>query len=186
MGDHLVVAVNRQQARFFTLEPVNFPEIESGPRIVELEAFINPDAKVDSRQMYSDSKTGRGTAPQGGPVHGYDDKRDQHLDELRRRFAGRVVAQIRRLAESLKVRTIVVVSSARMRRFVNPDLDLIAKQGYTVHKVSKNMIKFTPQRIQEQLAALGLVPEKKKLAARPTKAAKAAAIRLAASARAPR
>jgi hypothetical protein len=183
MGDHLIVAVNRQQARFFTLEPVDFPELESGPRIVELEALINPEAMVDSRQMYTDSKTGRGTAPQGGPVHGYDDKRDQHLDELRRRFAGSVNAQIRRLAKSLKVRTLVVVYSARMRQFMNPDLDHLSKQGYAIHKVAKNMIKFTPQRIQDQLAGMGLVPEKKRLAARATKAAKAAALRAASSAR---
>ena len=33
MSDYLIVVVNRAQARFFTLEPVEFPELESGPRL---------------------------------------------------------------------------------------------------------------------------------------------------------
>jgi hypothetical protein len=176
MSDHLIVAVNRQQARFFTLQPVRHPHHESGPRIVELEALINPDAMVDSQEMYADSKTGRGTAPQGGPVHGYDDKRDQHLDEVRRRFSGAVVDRIHRTAKANSSRVIIVASSARMRRFLFPQLEPLARQGCEIHKVSKNMLKFTPQRIHDQLASMGLVPEKKRLTAAPRRVAKAAAL----------
>ena len=33
MNQLLIVVVNRGLARFFTLDPVEFPELESGPRI---------------------------------------------------------------------------------------------------------------------------------------------------------
>jgi len=82
MSDYLIVVVNRAQARFFTLEPVEFPELESGPRLTTHTELENPEI-LDSKEMYTDSKTGRGTAPQGGGVHGYDDNRDKHLYELR-------------------------------------------------------------------------------------------------------
>ena len=112
--------------------------------------------------MYADSKTGRGAAPQGGSVHGYDDKRDQHLDELRRRFAVGVLERIRKLAKTERVRTVILASSARMRRFLYPGLDTLTRQGYRIHKLSKNMINFSPQKIHEYLAEDGLVPKQNK------------------------
>jgi len=159
MSDHLIVVVNRQLARFFTIDPVEFPEIESGPRIHEHESLDNPEAMIDARERYTDSKTGRGASPAGGKIHGYEDKRDHHLDELRRRFAGRLVPRIERLAQAQKVYSIIVVPSARMLRFVYPELAILTKKGYSIQKVSKNMINFSPQKIHSHLAELGLVRE---------------------------
>ena len=165
MGEHLIVVVNDEKARLFTLEPVKFPLLESGPRIVELEDLINPETMVGDQERYSDSKTGRGAAPRGGPVHGYDDKREHHLDELRRRFSARAMKEIYRLAKAQHVGTIIVASSASMRQHVHSDLETLSKQGFEVAKVAKNMIKFSPQRIQAHLADMGLVPEQKRAAA---------------------
>ncbi|MBL7181262.1 MAG: host attachment protein, partial [Pseudomonadota bacterium] len=161
MSDYLIVVVNRACARFFTLEPVEFPEIESGPRIVTLAELENPEIK-DAQKMYSDPRTGSRAAPLGGSVHGYEDKRDQHLDELRRRFAVRVLQHLRKLAGDGQVRTVILAASARMRRFLYPDLDPLSRQGYRVHKLSKNMINFSPQKIHEYLAEDGLVPRRKR------------------------
>ncbi len=55
---------------------------------------------IRNEELFSDSKTGRGAAPQGGGVHGYDDKRDQHLDEMRRRFATLVFDNIKEVAKA--------------------------------------------------------------------------------------
>ena len=161
MSDYLIVVVNRACARFFTLEPVEFPELESGPRMITRTEFENPKIR-NAQEMYADSKTGRGAAPQGGSVHGYDDKRDQHLDELRRRFAVGVLERIRKLARTERARTVILASSARMRRFLYPGLDTLTRQGYRIHKLSKNMINFSPQKIHEYLAEDGLVPRQNK------------------------
>jgi hypothetical protein len=165
MSDYLIVVVNREFARFFSLEPVDFPELESGPRILECGELENRECRMAAQDMYADSKTGRGVAPQGGSVHGYDDKRDQHLDELRRRFAGKVMARIRRTAGTGATRTIILAASARMRRFLYADLDDLAKRGPNIHKVSKNMINFSPQKIHDHLAEAGIVPRKKRVPA---------------------
>ncbi|MFZ0241257.1 MAG: host attachment protein [Desulfobacterales bacterium] len=164
MSDYLIVVVNRASARFFTLQPVEFPELESGPRMRTRKELDNPEI-TDYPEMVTDSKTGRGAAPRGGSVHGYDDKRDQHLDELRRRFAVKVLNQIRRLAKAEGARTVILAASSRMRRFLNPDIELLERQGIHVQKLSKNMINFTPQKIHTLLAAEGLVPEKKRISA---------------------
>jgi hypothetical protein len=161
MSDYLIVVVNRAQARFFTLEPVEFPELESGPRLTTHTELENPEIS-DAQEMYTDSKTGRGASPQGGGVHGYDDKRDKNLDELRRRFAVRVLEHIKKLAKAEKVRTVILASSARMRRFLYSDVESLSREGYQVCKVSKNIIKLSPQKIHEYLAENGLVPEQKR------------------------
>ena len=157
--------VNDEKARLFTLKPVRFPALESGPRIVELEDLINPDAMVGDQERYSDSKTGRGTAPQGGPVHGYDDRREQHLGELRRRFSVMVMKEVQKLAKAQRVGTIIMVTATSMGRYVSPELETLAKQGFEVLKVAKNMINFLPQKIHAYLAGMNLVPEQKRLAA---------------------
>jgi hypothetical protein len=165
MGKYLIVVVNDEKARLFALEPVDFPELESGPRIVELEDLINPEAMVGDHERYSDSKTGRGTAPRGGPVHGYDDRREQHFGELRHRFSVMVMKEVQKLAKAQHVRTIIMVTAASMGRYVSPELEILAKQEFKVLKIAKNMINFLPQRIHAYLAAMNLVPEQKRLAA---------------------
>lgn len=161
MSDYLIVVVNRAWARFFTIEPVEFPELESGPRMMNCEKLENTEIR-DVQDMYTDSKTGRGAAPQGGSVHGYDDKRDKHLDELRRRFAMKVLERIQKLAKAEQARTVILAASARMRRFLYTDLDTLTRQGFQIHKISKNIINFSPQKIHEYLADDGLVPKQKK------------------------
>ena len=161
MSDYLIVVVNRAQARFFTLEPVEFPELESGPRLTTHTELENPEI-LDAQEMFTDSKTGRGATPQGRSVHGYDDKRDKHLDELRRRFAVRVLKYIQKLARAERVRMVILAASARMRRFLYPDLETLTREGYRVCKLSKNIINLSPQKIHEYLAEDGLVPKQKR------------------------
>ena len=59
MSDYLIVFVNHTCARFFTFEPVEFPELESGPRLTNRAEIENSGIK-DVQEMYTDSKTGRG------------------------------------------------------------------------------------------------------------------------------
>jgi len=165
MGEYLIVVVDDEKARLFTLEPVKFPKLESGPRLIELQDLINPDARVGDQERYSDSKTGRGAAPRGGPVHGYDDNREHHHDELRRRFSAKLMKEIQKLANARHVGTIIVAASAPMRRHVFPDLETLSKQGFQVSNVAKNLINLAPQEIHAHMAEMGLVPEQKRMAA---------------------
>jgi hypothetical protein len=162
MSDYLIVVVNRVLSRFFTLEPVEFPELESGPRMCPCEEMTNPEI-ADSQELYTDSKTGRGAAPQGGAIHGYEDNRDQHLDEVRRRFAASVIERMHKLARSKKARTIILISSTRMRQFLYPDLETMARDDFQIIKISKNMINFTSNKIHAYLAEEGFVPAQRRM-----------------------
>ena len=161
MSHYLIILVNRSLARFFTLEPVEFPELEPRPKLMACTELENKEIK-DSQEIFADSKTGRGAAPMGGGVHGYEDKRDQHVNELRRRFAINVLDQIQQLANTERSRVIILAASARMRRFLYPMMDTLSRQGYRIHKLSKNIINFSPQKLHEYLAKNGLIHEQKR------------------------
>jgi len=60
MSDYCVIVTGGAYARFFTLEPVEFPELESGPRLVECGKIANPEKEIAGRHLYTDSKMGRG------------------------------------------------------------------------------------------------------------------------------
>ncbi len=162
MADYLIVVVNRVKARFFTLEQVNYPKHASSPRINETFTLTNPDAMLQPKELYTDVKPGRGSAPKGGSVHGYEDNRSSHMEELRRRFAVKVSARIRSLVKQNDYKTIVVAPSAKMRRFLYPHLDILSLKGPMVYKVSKNMINFSPTKIHNLLSDYGLAPRQKR------------------------
>lgn len=161
MADYLVVIVDRTSARFLTLEPVEFPEYESGPKLVPCHELANPEFLLDARDLYADSKTGRGAAPGGGPVHGFDDKRNQHAVHLTRKFAAQVMTHIIRISNREKIRNIVLIASARMRSLLFPEAERLVRQGYRVIKLSKNMTNFSPQKIHQYLAQAGLIPSQR-------------------------
>jgi hypothetical protein len=46
MSDYCIVIANGVRARFFTLDPVEFPELESGPLLCEGEDQYTADGKI--------------------------------------------------------------------------------------------------------------------------------------------
>jgi len=162
MSEYCVVVSSGARARFFTLEPVDFPELESGPKLIDKGELLNPTKETAGRDLYTDLKTGRSRAPRGGPAHGYDDHRTQHEDEFDRRFARKVAEKARLLAKETRARRIVLAAPARMLGYLRQDLAVIPREGIEVHKVAKDMSKFTPRQIHDHLAKRRLLPAYRK------------------------
>jgi protein required for attachment to host cells len=162
MSDYCVVTTGGAHARFFTLEEVDFPELESGPKLIFRGELLNRDKKTAGRDLFTDSKTGRGRAPRGGPAHGYDDHRLQHEDESDRRFARKVLEKASGLAQANQARHVVLVAPARVLGLFRQDLDLILKHGMEVHELAKDMTKFSPRQIHDHLAKQQLLPAHRK------------------------
>ena len=163
MSDYSVVVVSGAHARFFTLEAVEFPELESGPRLVERGEILSPERKMREVDLYADSKTGRGRAPGGGRPHGYDDHRSQHEEEFGRRFAREILERASKIARNYESHFVVLAAPKRMLGFLRPELDLLVKQGLEVRKFAKDMIKFAPEQIHDHLAKKQYLPERKKI-----------------------
>ena len=92
-----LIVADAARCRFFTLTSADTPNIESTVVLQEVEDLVNPEANASGQQVYSNTKSGRNRAPAGGPAHGYDDHREGHQQELRRRFARTIDQRAARL-----------------------------------------------------------------------------------------
>ena len=158
MTDYCIIVTGGGNSRFFFLESAPFPEIESSPRLVECERLVNPEKGMAERELYTDSKTGRGRAPQGGPAHGYDDHRSQHEEESDRRFAHKVMKEVGRFTKEKQARCVVLVAPARIMGLFRQDLSIIREQGIKVQELTKDMSKFSSRQIHNYLAKEAMVP----------------------------
>ena len=162
MSDYCVIVTGGAHARFFTLEPVEFPELESGPRLIERGELFNPEKEIAGRDLYTDSKMGRSRAPHGGPAHGYDDHRSKHDKEFDRRFAHKVSEKASSIAQANQTRYVILVAPAHMLGLLRQELDIIFKHDVKVHILEKDMTKFPPKKIHDHLAKVQMLPPLKK------------------------
>ena len=161
MSDYCVVSMDGARARFFTLEPARQPAVESGPHLVEAgEDLVNPEAELRGGELWSDTDTGRNTS--AGMAHGYDDHRDQHVEEYRRRFAHRVAEQAVRFAQQNQAKSLVMVAEKQMLGLLRSELQLPAKAGFEVREVAKDLSRLSPEDLQGHLASEGLVPPRQR------------------------
>ncbi len=165
MSEYVVVVADGSRARFFTLEPAEIPEVEGGPNLVEREDLANPELEAHDRDLWSEAKTGRNRAPNGGPAHGYDDHRTQHEAEFERRFARRVAERAAELARANGTRRVVVAAEKRMLGFLRNESGALQKAGLEVREVARDLSKLVPRQIHEHLAREGALPRRRSPAA---------------------
>lgn len=164
MVQYCVVVTNGARARFFTLEPPEYPELESGPNLVEHNQLDNPFREMHGEELWSETKTGRNRAAIGGPAHGYDDHRNQHRDEYERRFASSVADECYRLSQSHKASDVVIVSQKRMLGFLRSAMES-RMNGVRTVEIAKDLSKLSPLQLHEHLARERALPPRRSPAA---------------------
>lgn len=158
MNQYLILVVGGAKVRFFKLEPAEFPELESSPKLVEFDTLTNPEKKASGKEIYSDTKAGRSRAPGGGPSHGYDDHRSHHEVEFDRKFSKKVIEITKKHLKKIDPATLLIVAPSRMIGIMGPELKSFQKKGLNLIRVQKDMTKFPPQEIHDNLAKEGLIP----------------------------
>lgn len=161
MSEYCVVVADGARARFFTLEPVESPDTESGPNLMERKDLVSPEHRVHPGQLWSDAKTGRNRAPGGGQAHGYDDHRTQHAAEFKRRFARSVAQETARLVQTNGAKNVILAAQKRMLGFLRAELGPLLKNGVTVHAIAKDLCKLAPHELHKYLAKETILPPRK-------------------------
>src|SRR3569832_1356310 len=159
MNAYSVVTVDGIRARFFCLEKSALTG--SGACLcwaVQPEALIYSELDRPGRELWTDARSGR--RPAGGhmPGHGVDDHRDQHTDEMRRRFAKQIAEETLKLTERYKPHTLVLAAEKQMLGFLRNALNVPPKASFEVKEVPKDLSRLSPQELQSHLAAEGVLP----------------------------
>ncbi len=162
MAEYCVAVVSEAEAKFFYLKPVEFPELESGPRLEQAGQLSNPEKRLPDREIYTDSKTGRGRAPGKGPAHGYDDHRSKKEEESDRKFGREVLEKAKDLALKAKCRILILVAQPKMLGLLRQDMEILEKDRLKIKECTKDLIKLSPTEIHEHLAKEGLLPPRKR------------------------
>lgn len=160
MNQYCVVVANGARARFFTLETPEFPDLESGPNLIEKQDLVNTERELPEREIWSETKSGRNRAANGGPSHGYDDHRSQHEDEYERRFAHNIAEQCSILSKKHNATGIVLVSQQRLLSHLRTAIDSKIKDIPT-QELAKDLSKLNPIELHQYLAKVQLLPKRK-------------------------
>lgn len=155
MSRFLVAVVDGAKARFLTLEPLDAPELESGPDLVNRCELQNPAIAMAGQELWANTKTGRNRGS-GSRGHSYDDHRGNHLVEFERRFAQAIEAKIDSLMTLYDLNTLILVAEPQTLGILRGCLT--ETNGQQVQEIAKDLCWMTPRQLQEYLAQKGMLP----------------------------
>jgi protein required for attachment to host cells len=161
MQNNYVVVAGGSRARFFALQDVEFPEMQSGPNLCEINDLVNLEKESSGNELWSDTKSGRNRGGGGSPAHGYDDHRSQHEDEFERRFARDIAREAAKLLNQNSTKQLVLVAQKRILGFLRNELDSLVRAGVEVKELAKDLTKLSPLELHEHLARERLIPERR-------------------------
>jgi len=158
MNEYKVVVADGLRARFFTLEGVRDPEIESGPRLVEQEALLNPAKAFSESERTGNSTSGRTRSPSGG-FYAFDDHRSKHGQQALRRFAQQVVNKaIHQSHPQGPYLCVVFAAEKKLLGAMRAEWSAIKTNGLEIRECDRDIVGETPVKIQELLARRELLP----------------------------
>jgi len=163
MPRYCVMTADRGRARFFTMDVRESGEHPSGgPDLVEQEDFTNPEKRLPQTDLFAENKPGAGREMKGGPVHGYDDHREQYERETDRKFARMVMEHTAEMAEARKCSRIIMVSANQMLGLLREHEHLLSRHNVDVKVLSKDLTRHSSREIHERLVKEDLLPPRQK------------------------
>lgn len=93
----IILTADASRARMFRVNDEDSPS--RVPQLVEVSSLVHPEARMQGVDRYADANS-HGQSAMGAGYHDYDDHRDAHEEEARRRFAKQVAETLQDLAQS--------------------------------------------------------------------------------------
>jgi len=159
MTRFLVAVVNGAKARFLTLEPLDAPELESGPDLIERCDLVNPAFEMAGQDLWANTKTGRNRGG-GGKGHNYDDHRDNHLVEFGRRFAQDIVIEIDKIIKEYELNSLILVAEPQILGVLRECLHGSNGRSITIDELAKDLCRLKSRQLHDYLSQKDLLPER--------------------------
>lgn len=156
MNRYCVVVANGARARVFAL--VTETRAEGDARyLAERSDVVNPEQEVRQNELFSNLQ-GSHPSPKTGARHEYDDHRDQHQDEIERRYVREVAGRVSELVVRDGMGHVVVAAPPRALGFFRSELE--SKLGSAkLATLDKDLSKLDATKIHDHLAEAGLLPK---------------------------
>lgn len=161
MQRFLVVVLDGTKARFLTLAPVEFPETESGPNLIEQDELLNPANEMAGQDLWANTKTGRNRGS-GGQSHNYDDHRSRHIAEFGRKFAQEVTTHIDDLIREHQSDCLVLIAEPQILGLLRESLHASNGRSVTIHEMAKDLCRLKSREIHEYLTKKEILPARQR------------------------
>ncbi|ACK73442.1 conserved hypothetical protein [Gloeothece citriformis PCC 7424] len=159
MNQFVVAVIDGTRARFFTLEPAESPEYQSGPNLIERDCLTNTTNETQGRDLWANTKTGRNRGA-GSQAHGYDDHRQKHLNEFERSFAKEIVNKIIHLSHDYHAQEVIVVAEPKILGLVREFITSQVPKTLKVQELPKDLCKLKALEIHEYLSDKKMLPRR--------------------------
>jgi len=157
---YLVVA-DSTRARLLTWQASRDPVLDGSSHLVELESLINPEGRLQDRDVFSNELTNN-RATGAGPAHAYDDHRNAHRVESFRRFARYVAEQAPDHLGRERPGRVVLVCDKPVQHALRQTFEAELPRGMALTVINENLAAQSTTELQCSLARLGLVPAAEK------------------------
>jgi protein required for attachment to host cells len=170
MSQYCVVAAEVARARIFTLEPVEVPEFDSGPNLVERKTLTNPQHKARDSEYWTDTRRGaqrehttsqRAGQVTGIPHHNYDEHREDNERQNNRFFARDIAQELDRMIAKNGFRRVILCAEKQMLGYLRPEINGSITNKVELQEVPKDLTSFSPHALHEKLAGEGFLPRRK-------------------------
>lgn len=163
MSKYLVAVLNGTKARLLTLEPAEFPESESSPRLRERLCCSNTAASLAGKELWANTKTGRNRGA-AALAHSYDDHREAHVVKWERQFASDIAKSIVDLIEKEQVKQLILIAEPHSLGLMREVLASKLPRNLKVNELAKALCHLKPHQLQDYLARAELLPAAKRAA----------------------
>ncbi len=142
MSTKAIIIANQTQARFLVWDNSAPPE-ESNHPLQDIQTLDNPITTTSGKEVWANLQSGRnrGTSSQ---AHGYDDHRQNHLDEFERRFCNAIATQALALIDQYKIRTVILAAPPQVLGSLRRETEVLwpTTQHSRIDQGSGETIKF--------------------------------------------
>jgi len=156
MKPMLLIIADGARCRLIAASSSQSEDFEPVVELEEWRALANPEQLLPGQDIYTEAKSGRNRSHPGGPAHGYDDHRDRHHEEMFRRFARDIVAEVEHFMEERGPARLVLIAGARPLGFLREQLSPRTREK-VVATLEEDATKKNLDELLRLLEARGLV-----------------------------
>lgn len=149
-----IALVDASRARLFVFERTREAE-GLREQMSERRDLVNPARRLRPAELFSDAP---GAARSGPLQYGFDDHREDHIEELDAQFAATVIAELESLLDATRVPRLIVCASPKMLGALRTAGAGLRRRDLQIDELPRDLVRLGAAEIRERLAAHDLLP----------------------------
>jgi protein required for attachment to host cells len=149
-----IAIVDASRARLFVFERSREAE-GLREQMSERHDLVNPARRLRPSELFSDDS---GVARSGPLQYGFDDHRDDHVEQIDAQFAATVIAELESLLDATRAPRLIVCASPKMLGALRTAGAGLRRRDLQIDELPRDLVQLGAVEIRERLAAHDLLP----------------------------